>query len=1035
MSNDSRHVRQPQDPFATVYDTVVIGSGYAAYAATLAAVGAGDTALLVAPRGDLVWESGRGHDRSVGVVDDPGWTELISAVAQMGGATASWLDGALTEVAATDLLLGSGASALYYSSPVVAETGDDELLAAVVVATRSGLRRVVGRRWIDGTEEGTLVRLLDRSATRRRPGSAHAQLFLQHPAWTEADPEGWLPGTAWPTERMLTVEVDPADPAWRERFLVALAELETRLGESIGDVSVSHLSIEPVPEYEGSTFDVSLPGNVRVASPAFAGEIVTSLADRYRLGLVAHGESRGGQEARGVARMIDRPIAPVVADRTLRADVAVVGLGTGGAVSALAAARAGARVVGVEPLAFVGGIGTGGGIHSYWFGTAGGLQQEVDARTRRLMRSFRKGPFGDGPFNPWAKMIALEQLLREESVDILTGAMVFDVERSGDRVIAALVAGPDGVVRIEAESFVDGTGDGDLCALAGADFEFGREGDGLLHAFSQSSGRLRDLHGRPRMQVVNFDAGFCDPDDPMDITRARMSGIRQYLAQHYENLSRPTYIAPALGLRQSRQIATEYVLTLDDQLMRRTFPDAIGFTGSHYDSHGTDYEFESDEAVFWVWANRQVMRPVGCETTYRMLRPRGLANVWIGSRCVGVTQDAHRITRMQRDMQRIGEAAGAAAALAATLHTTESDVVYPALRERLAMSGAFDQRPRYLKTEFGQLPLGENGITSLILDLDPSSTERTVEDALAALDRGEPGEAMWWLYRHPEVAFDGVVARLEVQAKPMVNWLAACLVAMWESPLAEPRLIQTIEDREVGDASEGSEPLEGVRLVPDWLCALALLRRCGTAASLAPIGRLLAHVPHSANTLTSSALTIERLVRRHQIDADERQKALELLDRILGIPTIGDFDYSARDVGQHSEAAIRGIESPDYARRYGYTPPFDEQLRSAYQSNRWQVVFAVSKALASLGAPLPRAAGIFLDDERALVRRAFRLLASNASSSGSVDRATKAQRCGGYSEPHVPANETFHFTKSVVNANTGTDPFGQTSDMGVTKRE
>jgi FAD dependent oxidoreductase len=978
--------------FDRVFDVVVFGSGYAGYAAAAAARRQGRYVLMVGARGDLVWESGRAFSPDLGVCDDPAWQVLVDEVARRGGTAEQAFDGALAEVVATSLFLASGASALYYARPVACER-DGDAVSAVVVATRAGARRVAARQWVDATESGELVRLLAPSPIPRLPSRTHAYLMLQHRDWsaTAARDPGKFRATAWPTERCveLTVKHDGTD--WREQVLTALADVETTLGPEIASVSMSHLSVEPISQYdpapdgEEGTWQDGGPANVVSASPVFSPLPVTTLADRFRLGLRAVDALRIRPANKVSPEVLSRPLPPVGLARTITAGVCVVGMGTGGAVAALAAASADADVVCVEPLAFVGGTGTGGGIHGYWFGVAGGLQREVDSRTRELMRRFAGGPLGDGPFNPWAKMIALEQLLRERDVDLHTGAQMFDVETRDGRVTAVLVATAEGVLRIEASGFVDGTGDGDLCALAGAGFALGREHDGLLNPYTQSSGVLRDVRGRPRMGVANFDAWFCDPTDPEDLTRARLAGVSHYLFDEYDNHTRPTYIAPAIGLRQGRQVVTEYVLTLDDQVRRRRFDDPIGYTRAYYDNHSTDSEFESDEGLFWIWANRQYMVPIACEMPYRMLVPRGLSNVWIGSRCLGATQDAHYGARMQRDVQRVGEVAGFAAAEAARRGETAQELDYAALRGRLDATGALDTARTSLDSRFGLYPFAGDVLGSAAQAMT-EDRDMSAATALAALDRGEPGEEVWWLYQNEGLVRDAVLDRIcpDTGRAPMVGWLAACVGAMWGDAAAEPRLLDAIESREYGfgegyfvDYVKGvrREPLELSKVVPNWLCSIALLRRCGTRACLRTLDDLLAdHRVHGIDTLTTVAITLKRLAKRGQVSTEaDRARVTAMLDRIPTIPAAGTVGRIGRNVGRYSELAIRGeLDQPASEHLYQRAGMFfTRPMANVVEDATWQLHLAVAGGRAALGLPMDEVAKRYRGDERALVSRAF----------------------------------------------------------------
>jgi hypothetical protein len=155
------------------------------------------------------------------------------------------------------------------------------------------------------------------------------------------------------------------------------------------------------------------------------------------------------------------------------------------------------------------------------------------------------------------------------------------------------------------------------------------------------------------MQIVNYDAGWVDPQDAEDLTRARLTGIRQYVRERYDEANRPTYVAAAIGIRQGRHAVTDCVLTFADQMRRSTFPDAIGYQACHMDNHAVDYEFEDDESLFWNWLCRRWRTDLACEIPYRALLPRGLENVWIACRALGVTLNAHYSLRMQRDMAQL----------------------------------------------------------------------------------------------------------------------------------------------------------------------------------------------------------------------------------------------------------------------------------------------------------------------------------------------------------------------------------------------
>ncbi|MFA9476689.1 FAD-dependent oxidoreductase [Phycisphaerales bacterium AB-hyl4] len=964
--------------FERIYDVVVVGSGMAGFSAATRLHHQGYAVLLIGPRGDLVWEAGRCFCADAGESERAQWRDLHQAVSDRGGVQHGWMDGAITEVVATNQLVEMKMPVLYYAHPVAVEreqASADGPVIGLIVATKAGLRRVVGRRWIDATEDGFMLQRLSRASQRREAKVGRTWMYFQSEQWQNTP----LKPTAWPTERYLATEMPLPSDRWEH-----LREQLVGLDDSARQAVMSHCSVEPLPIYDSvQTRDETLASlNVACASASYSGDPMDTLASRFDLGGRAADAVLSLPEADASSDAIRRPISEIEPEAVIDADVAVVGAGTGGTIAAITAASRGVKTVCLEPHAFAGGIGAGGGIHYYYYGVPGGFQQQLDERVRDFMAAVGK-PLYSGAFHPEAKKVVLNQMLREAEVDLRCGSLVYGVECKAGRVVSLLMATTAGPVKVRCKAVVDGTGDGDVAAMAGADFTLGRAVDGQLHAYSQSSGKLREQqrHGVV-MQLVNFDAGWCDPTDPEDLTRARVQGIQQYLLDRYDNLERPTYIAPAIGLRQGRQIKTDYILQLDDLIQRRSFEDRIGYTGCHYDNHAVDFEFESDEALFWIWLCRNWRTPMACEISYRMLLPRGLDNVWLASRCVGVSQDAHHAMRMQRDMQRIGEASGYAAALSSQHGLASRAVPLDQLQRQLEASGALTPPEGKEPPIFGK-----------VLDfdsLDDVAVNRQLELALDEMDRGVPGKSMWWLYRNESKIGEQVRQRLD-HDDPKVSWIAAGICALWRENRAEPRLIEAIRQREYGyDGSwksahahglEGFEPLKNLRLVPNWLAAICMLRHCGSSRCVDAL-RDLAEVPgHALVTRTSLALAIEALASRGEIDAATAQPIFDALRRG---PITAERGIPARYNGALAESALRG-QSFD-------TPlpsnPGTDIIWNSTQDYRWQLEFAVARARTALGLEPHAEALALLEDERTPVRHAMRRLVSRSG----IDPAMADQR-------------------------------------------
>ena len=163
-----------------------------------------------------------------------------------------------------------------------------------------------------------------------------------------------------------------------------------------------------------------------------------------------------------------------------RAQVLVVGAGLGGVAAAIAAARSGADTLLIERNGYPGGVVTAGHCCSVFncFCKAdgslavGGIPYEI---TMELAR--RAGP-GDG----WqkhkghmivdvekAKMV-LTDLLLEAGVRVRYFTPLSDVVMEDDRIKGVIVTGRNGLEYIEADTFVDATGDSNLAVLAGCSY-------------------------------------------------------------------------------------------------------------------------------------------------------------------------------------------------------------------------------------------------------------------------------------------------------------------------------------------------------------------------------------------------------------------------------------------------------------------------------------------------------------------------------------------------------------------------------------
>jgi glycine/D-amino acid oxidase-like deaminating enzyme len=411
-----------------------------------------------------------------------------------------------------------------------------------------------------------------------------------------------------------------------------------------------------------------------------------------------------------------------------RVDVLVVGAGSAGSTAAIAAARSGASTLLVDRHGFLGGTSTAVLDTFYAFYTPGneprkvvsGIPDEVVARlTERGMAFERPNTYGAGTgitYDPESLKRAWDELVAEAGVRTLLHALALGVEVEDGRVAAVEVATKSGVRRIEPSRVVDASGDADICALAGAPYEApGENVQSLSTVFRVGNVDVPRAESVPRQELWRLmrearDSGEyaltriegsvhrtphegvmmalmtrvrnVDATDADALTAAEREGRRQaheyfrFLRELVPGYERAVLLStsPAIGVRESRRIIGEHVLTADEILAATRFDDQVARCGAPIEEH------HAGEDTRWVYLEEGATYGI----PYRSLQPRALDNVLVAGRCFSATHEAHASARSMGTCMAMGQAAGTAAAL-----TPEPKRLDPAaLRARLREDGA-----------------------------------------------------------------------------------------------------------------------------------------------------------------------------------------------------------------------------------------------------------------------------------------------------------------------------------------------------------
>jgi hypothetical protein len=426
----------------------------------------------------------------------------------------------------------------------------------------------------------------------------------------------------------------------------------------------------------------------------------------YCEGLTPIGSNRKMQEIR--RHMTDDEIKELPVAKEV--DVLVVGGGPAGVGAALAAARKGARTLVIEQFNCLGGVATAGGhghISKYdENGTGrrivGGIADEIGNRVVEAGFGIRNS------HGIWFEVEGLKLLLDEMAEDAGVGLLYHtffsDAVVKDGTVVGAVVQNKNGRQAILAKRIVDCTGDGDVAFHAGCPFEIGRPSDGKCQPVTlmftiggvdwesasawrtdykmtetweeaQRNGDMRPFQKtimgwwwtptRPDQVGVNFThVIYIDSTKAEDLSRATVEARKQA----YETIDVYRKYVPGMekcymvstpntiGIRESRRIMGDYVLTEDDVKAQREFPDNICYGSFFVDIHCIDGPGMDPT----VW---NPPRGFKYHIPYRILVPQGVENLLVAGRCVSCTHVALGSIRVMVPCIGMGEAAGTAAAL------------------------------------------------------------------------------------------------------------------------------------------------------------------------------------------------------------------------------------------------------------------------------------------------------------------------------------------------------------------------------------
>ncbi len=451
-------------------------------------------------------------------------------------------------------------------------------------------------------------------------------------------------------------------------------------------------------------------------------------------------------------------------------DLVVVGGGYAGMSAAISAARMGCRVALIQDRPVLGGNGSSevrvwamGLVRRGKFPRVGEIVEEFADRATKSPG--REEEFGDD---------LKERVVRAEpNIDLMLNHHAYGVEKEGERLTAVKAfdtrSGAD--LRVGGDRFVDCTGHGWIGQWAGADLDLtptGRMGMSNMWAWDEAEATTsfpqtpwaldltmddfpypRDHHGQ-----WFWESGF-DKDAINDAEGIRDWNLRAVYGAFNAMKNRDgaadhknavlTWVAFVGGPRESRRLLGDVILSQDDVVEKREFPDGcVPSTWSidlHYPKEQYAIKFPENPFISIAVHDRRVDRMYGYPVPYRCFYSRNIDNLFMAGRCISVTHEALGTVRVMKTCGMMGEVVGKAASICVAENCSPRDVYEQHLDELLELLRLPGVARRSTPTAPIVIPDNVQPIASSMGPpdgLDPSKIEGVVVD-----DRDAKFEGAW----------------------------------------------------------------------------------------------------------------------------------------------------------------------------------------------------------------------------------------------------------------------------------------------------
>jgi len=419
-------------------------------------------------------------------------------------------------------------------------------------------------------------------------------------------------------------------------------------------------------------------------------------------------------------------------------DVFVAGGGPAGVAAAVTASREGAKVFLAEAQSCLGGMGTSGMVPVFMQFSDGinflaaGIGEEI---LTRLRDGGGTGPDDELAIKAEVLKRVYDQIVIDAGVNLSFQTQLIAVEAEDGKVSFAICSAKSGIFAVKAKIFIDCTGDGDLAAWAGAEYKKGDDNGRLMpgtlcslwtglnwdkippyhqrnhlknleKAFKEKIFTVEDRHLSGIIHVGSSTGGGnvghtfgVDGTDERTVTKA-LVWARKSLVEYqtyygkfipgFENMELAA-TGSLLGIRETRRITGDYVLSLEDFKAQAVFGDEIGRYCYEIDIHPLTSGKENFQRFQKETTSYRYSEGQSYGIPYRILTPVKLQNVFVAGRCVSADRYIQSSIRTMPGCYITGQAVGMAAALISQMSQPGNvrNIAIGRLQQKLKSIGAY----------------------------------------------------------------------------------------------------------------------------------------------------------------------------------------------------------------------------------------------------------------------------------------------------------------------------------------------------------